>query len=344
MFRKKTSPDLGKSMNEDSPRQPRRGFTLIELLVVIAIIAILIALLLPAVQQAREAARRTQCKNKLKQIGLALHNYHDTHQIFPPAYVDSLPPRPNSASGTCSLSWQQASPPPTTKAPWTVLILPFIDQAPLYNQFNFSAIFRNILNAQAGAPNEPLQLIRLGTFECPSDQNSNENNANNNYYGVQGGGDYAVASTVYQACRIYNTRSFYFNGMFFPSSNRRIRDLRDGTSNVLMVGETRYATLRSNNDAYSPTYWTSWATSAWIDAPAQVGATYLPINGSIYRPVKDGYNLDDATNYFGSWHVGGAHFCLADGSVIFLSQNIDLGVYRSAGVIDDGGPQGGLSQ
>ena len=107
------------------PRQSRRGFTLIELLVVIAIIAILVALLLPAVQQAREAARRSSCKNQLKQLGLALQNYHDTHTVFP------------IGAGLAGTSATGSA----RRAPWTVLILPFLEENAVYDEFNFSETF-----------------------------------------------------------------------------------------------------------------------------------------------------------------------------------------------------------
>ncbi|MCB1129315.1 MAG: DUF1559 domain-containing protein, partial [Verrucomicrobiae bacterium] len=120
----------------------RRGFTLIELLVVIAIIAILIALLLPAVQQAREAARRTECKNKLKQLGLALHNYHDTFRAFPAAFYRGT---------TTSPGWG-----------WGTMILPYIDQAPLYNQWVMTVSYDN-------GQNQTARRTKLAAYKCPSD-------------------------------------------------------------------------------------------------------------------------------------------------------------------------------
>src|SRR5260221_10831944 len=139
------------------------GFTLIELLVVIAIIAILIALLLPAVQQAREAARRTQCRNNLKQIGLALHNYHDTFTKFPPAMV-----RRTWGSGVPTQTHSNG-------AAWSLRIAPYLDQAPLYNIFNFNAEpawADTSINAQLGAPYTNYAVVAGSTvppYLCPSD-------------------------------------------------------------------------------------------------------------------------------------------------------------------------------
>ncbi|WP_417386030.1 DUF1559 domain-containing protein, partial [Gimesia sp.] len=113
----------------------KRGFTLIELLVVIAIIAILIALLLPAVQQAREAARRSTCKNNMKQLGLALHNYHETHKSFPQMHVEYVRNTNYDPAGVESF------------LPWSVMLLPFMDQAPLYNKINMNAAWRDSSNS-----------------------------------------------------------------------------------------------------------------------------------------------------------------------------------------------------
>ena len=138
-----------------------RGFTLIELLVVIAIIAILIALLLPAVQQAREAARRTQCKNNLKQIGLAMHNYHDVYLGFPPGYMNTAPYHANG-NGPISGNYSQWV--------WGAMILPYIDQAPLYSRLQVGDI-RLADALTAGGPYDSTDLLAtpLTAFMCPSD-------------------------------------------------------------------------------------------------------------------------------------------------------------------------------
>ncbi|MCA9089676.1 MAG: DUF1559 domain-containing protein [Planctomycetaceae bacterium] len=150
----------------------RPGFTLIELLVVIAIIAILIALLLPAVQQAREAARRSQCKNNLKQLGLALHNYHDTFNTFPPGGVSAL------ANSNCNPTG--GSEPANQGAPWTVLVLPYVDEAPRYNSFNFDTYFISFFNGYpptsgygGSGGNYTEQVRPCNRFQCPSEPRLN---------------------------------------------------------------------------------------------------------------------------------------------------------------------------
>ena len=315
----------------------RYGFTLIELLVVIAIIAILIALLLPAVQQAREAARRSTCKNKLKQIGLALHNYHDSHSIFPPGFV-------SSETGTCPRSNATGFPTTSTRmgASWAVLILPFIDQAPLYNKFDttnglFFGLYPMGSHARTPHTESALQLLRNVAFECPSDPNSATENSNCNYFGVMGGGT---------GCTNGSTRYSFNNGIFWNNSNMAIRRIKDGTSNTFLVGETRYMPLRTGSSSWYSTwasnyYWGDSATSGQY--PCTLAGAQLAINSVDSDPAKAGL-WNSVTRLFGSHHVGGCHFLLVDGSVHFISENIDLATYQQLAQRDDKLPTGGFGQ
>lgn len=307
--------------------RPRRAFTLIELLVVIAIIAILIALLLPAVQQAREAARRSTCKNNLKQMGLALHNYHDAHSVFPPNSNGSDPNLPNGFS-------------------WRVKILPYIDQAPLYNQFDFSLRIT-----------DPDHLVLCQTvlpvYLCPSDPTpSIKTDLHNNWCfpgnatGVSG----AVTST--SVCDIagsdYDNKAAVTTyggvsglhpdtgpgGMFRRRQTfvMRFRDMTDGSSNILVVGE--------NSPQYNP--FTAWVPS---DSPIQtthaINSSALLCGPSPCQYPALGWPQTTASQ---SFHVGGAHFMMGDGSVHFLSENMDLEVYRQLAHASDGLPTGGFNK
>ena len=272
-------------MRRNSPR----GFTLIELLVVIAIIAILIALLLPAVQQAREAARRSQCKNNLKQLGLALHNYHDTHRIFPFGYRTN----PADPSNGNSDSW----------IGWGTMILPFVDQASLYNLLADNDAFNCCVrwHQRAAITTEPGSKSVLPVFICPSDPMGGVNTDMNshgksNYKGV---GDHM------------SNDPYIFNSDVY-SPGTRMRDIIDGTSNTAMVGEA--GTL----DTYIGSLWIGTLTNQ-LDPMTRMEntASYL-INGT-------------NTRGFNSVHEGGAHFLFADGSVTFLSENIDGTLYENLG-------------
>ena len=265
----------------------RRGFTLIELLVVIAIIAILIALLLPAVQQAREAARRSQCKNNVKQIGLALHNYHDTFRAFPAAFYRGT---------TTSPGWG-----------WVAMILPYIDQAPLYNKLDTGSV-------KPSATASTLVQTVLSAYRCPSDTgkatNSNRNNwGTSNYAGVWGSGD-------------ANESISSGNGIFSASSSVRMRDITDGTSNTIGIGERAYGRLGSDN--YNGAIWAGicdagkYASNIW-----SLNTGSKSINGT-----------DDWS--FSSQHVGGVHFLLMDGSVRFISENTNTGLVQNLANKSDG--------
>ncbi|MES2792101.1 MAG: DUF1559 domain-containing protein [Planctomycetota bacterium] len=314
-------------MAQRSLRQ--RGFTLIELLVVIAIIAVLIALLLPAVQQAREAARRAQCKNKMKQLGLALHNYHDTFGAFPSGLVTNV-------GGVCQAGATQFG------APWTVMILPYVDQAPRYNTFNNTGgTFFGLYPIEASRTESPRQLLRNVVFECPSDPNASEGNATTNYMGIAGG----CASAGETGCCVSAGQRYQSsNGIFYNNSKTGIRDITDGTTNVFMLGETRYLILAAANPGYYGT-WASGLYQQGTDINTQTIATCVnQINSSAADPGRTGgFTHEIHPNTLGSRHIGGAHHTMADGSTHFISENINITVYQSMGRKSDGLPVGGFA-
>ncbi|WP_437187767.1 DUF1559 domain-containing protein [Planctomicrobium sp. SH668] len=302
----------------------REGFTLIELLVVIAIIAVLIALLLPAVQQAREAARRSQCKNNLKQIGLALHNYHDTHNTFP---LGSGGAGTSPATGAaCNWSAVQT---PQARAPWTVLILPMLDEGPRYSSFDFNDSFTVGPWQQGATANETQWRQPMVKYRCPSDVNAT-NDPVNSYKGVAGGG---VNFACYSSGA--SNRQFFRSGILYHGSKVRIADITDGTTNTFLVGES----INMAGEAQHGMYGLGWASPDYIDSawgfPVNNGQTVNPINSN----MGSGH---DVVGDFSSRHVGGAHFLMADGSVQFLSQNMNLPTYQQMGERGDGLPIGGL--
>jgi prepilin-type N-terminal cleavage/methylation domain-containing protein len=271
----------------------RRAFTLIELLVVIAIIAILIALLLPAVQQAREAARRTQCRNNMHQLGLALHNYHDAHNVFPPGKGR------DAAIGRDVHSWMTC-------------ILPYVDEAALYNAYN-SSREANI------APNYTVIGSKLAQYWCPSnpDPQFHSPYGQTCYAGNQG-----TVATL-------NTSA----GILFYISSIGIRDIRDGTSQTILVGE-----IDAPWGNRTCNYMKGWAYGRYS---VQVRSTGAPINS--YPGIAWRYSSGD-TCYaytFGSYHEGGAFMLFADGQVRFLSENIDSTTFKALGsragneIVDD---------
>ena len=342
------------------PRRVSRGFTLIELLVVIAIIAILIALLLPAVQQAREAARRTQCRNNLKQIGLALHNYHDNFNVFPMGFSDVV-------AGNSEVNGSGWS--------WMTFILPQFDQAPLYNRFNFNTTpYANTLGASA-VENQNLMSTALTAFSCPSDVKPTVTANNGGAANVAAGqGVAAIATTSYIGCRgAFNgahcaanasnnpqiTVDSRNNGLLIVNGKRGMRDITDGASNVFAVGEVRWIPLITD-----------------INGVANVGSVRQYVYGNVTTSggpqcTNNGSNNNgpdlhiraahqklngppvDASNQhrnFHSTHVGGAHFLMGDGAVKFISENIEntatgytaatvngpYGTYQRLGAINDG--------
>ncbi len=302
----------------------RNGFTLIELLVVIAIIAVLVAILLPAVQQAREAARRSTCKNNLKQIGLALHNYHDTHNTFPPGWIGVSNRRPHTGVEDPSglpADWRSGF-------SWSQLILPQLEQGPLYDQFNFS----QIVNDETNSNNRTTLNNYLSVFSCPSDDAPNtfeleDENAEitnlgiSNYPGIAG-------TTELDQAEIPNTAigaQFETDGIFFHNSKVRIADIVDGASNTLMVGErnTFYEDPLTKDEPFYGT---------WGGLIPETEEPFARILGHAGEPPNHAEHPED----LGSNHRGGAQFILGDGSVHFISENIDGDTFRALGTRGDG--------
>lgn len=311
------------------PSLRRRGFTLIELLVVIAIIAILIALLLPAVQQAREAARRTQCRNNLKQLGLALHNYHDIAEVLPYAGIGYTW---TSANGGLPTGFQQN--PRGLNQNGLVMLLPGLDQAPLYNSFNFNETISNYPGHAYAWPgtlsgsaitngNGALAGTRLAAFTCPSDSGIPTISGTSGTYGIGAGysgpdprkTSYEFSTGASLTTRAWATESPSVRRPFGEGSHTRLTDIKDGTSNTCAMAE---ATL----DVYNGTR-SAWAYRAWVHTGVNIAATQ--INNWYYASAPS-----TVPGRLGSWeragsqHTGGMHILLCDGSVRFLSENTDI--------------------
>lgn len=317
-----------------------RGFTLIELLVVIAIIAILIALLLPAVQQAREAARRSQCRNNLKQIGLALHNYHDAYDCFPMGWV-----WPRAASNGVDYDNNEYA-----GWSWAAMLLPYMDQAPLYNELGIGTGYPNTLIA--GNLNSPVWdalQTKLEIFRCPSDPED----ALNIYDSFEfdeaafgGGTNMGLAASNYMGANNHghiagladDGRAEYDDdeatGMFTHNFVRKIRDLTDGSSNTFAVGEKASWIVGGTaaNGRITCNAGVIYACQDCDDRDSEMGnATdtgpsmivstgLVPIN---FKEGVAGFFQQGAQQGFSSNHTGGAHFLLSDGSVRFVSENIE---------------------
>jgi prepilin-type N-terminal cleavage/methylation domain-containing protein len=324
-------------------RGKRRAFTLIELLVVIAIIAILIALLLPAVQQAREAARRTQCKNNLKQIGLAMHNYHDTYGQFPQNYEATRNPDGNGR-GKTSVSWITAS-------------LPYLEQAPLYSQVDFNstsgATDYNALNNTAA---QTVRTKKLTGLLCPSNPQLALGNFAGNYadngpwHG--NGRDFSAARTDYvgnmgwvftgwKDCgtdipqgnapwvtpdQVYNGQADQlprFGGVFWWMGTARIADIIDGTSTTVGVFENHHWNTSKRFPGEQN------KAAAWFTPIGAIDSMHKPINFAPDDVAGGNGGEDTRCSSFSSTHVGGAQALLCDGAVVFISENISRAVYQS---------------
>lgn len=283
----------------------RRGFTLVELLVVIAIIGILVALLLPAVQAARESARRMSCSNNMKQVALALHNYHDSYRVFPPG---SLRPAP-------------------TGFYWGMLMftLPFLEQTAAHDSVDFTQVGATqhcgqyLIALQAAGRNDPGSVL-MSVLACPSDPNSGKEkdsladpNAGDvgllyptNYLGMGGSNDADITGT-FNGC---NGLTWTGNGMFYRFSNTKFAHVIDGTSSTIMIGERGIP---------QDLGW-GWPICGGNECEHYVSSTLGLSKGN-----KDPYFIQ--IQHLWSWHPGGAYVGLTDGSIRFLSYTIDYNTY-----------------
>lgn len=323
----------------------RRGFTLIELLVVIAIIAVLVALLLPAVQQAREAARRSACKNNLKQVGLALHNYHDTHNTLPGSPMGRT--RDNGWNVWSGMS----------------MILPFMDQAPLYNQIDFNRGPRQAPN------NGSIHRSVIPAYLCPSDPGSGSRPQ-----GDSGPCSYALSSGPVTAWGVGNRPRA---GIFTYRSSTRFTYIKDGTSNTIMASEVQIGLNDGDQTAVSYRNHTAGDltfTGTGHSRIADNSQTSIDAIRAYHQacraalPITHSGDNDDAgrywgaaRNFWGPWfntlmppnsptncdndasvsevriksasshHTGGVHALMADGAVRFISENLDQGTWISLG-------------
>ncbi len=292
----------------------RDGFTLIELLVVIAIIAILVALLLPAVQQAREAARRSSCKNNLKQLGLAMHNYHDTHRVFPPGYVDE-----RGSGGTIADNEPHWS--------WTAMILPFVEQGPLFDQINVGSSPRVVM---ANASNLQAMGNPIASFRCPSDAGAPLVQSNLGQRVIDSNGT-DVGTAVMNYVGVNNSRNIRRTsgsnpasnavGLFFRDSRTSFRDITDGTSNTLLVGERAWKVRTT--PIFAGSLFVLRDMNAGGPAEAHGDQGMLGAMGSTITSINGNPATQGNRQMFASQHDGGAQFVLADGSVRFISENID---------------------
>jgi prepilin-type N-terminal cleavage/methylation domain-containing protein/prepilin-type processing-associated H-X9-DG protein len=315
----------------------KRGFTLIELLVVIAIIAVLVAILLPAVQQAREAARKSQCQNNMKQLGIALHSYNETYTVFP--YSTSTNSRFNA-------------PHIATNHTGYISLLPYIDQANLFNKFdptqasgNFTHTKGTSVLAGGGATatgNGVLSTTRVAGYLCPSDDGGQFLPSSDVNYGcVVGLPSYRTSygfnvANGNPSTTLWTLESIAARTMFGVCSNAQMRDIKDGTSNTVAMAET---TLEVDDGRTA-----SWACVQHVGAGTNFG------HQSIYHSPNQwwccGWRTPPMAQYragrLGEWgsagslHTGGLNVLMADGGVIFVSENMDAVIRQRLSYIADG--------
>jgi len=309
-------------------RKQHRGFTLVELLVVIAIIGVLVSMLMPAVQSARESARKMQCSNNLHNLAIALHNYHDSLNFFPNGsfYNGDSICRPEGMGPPVVDNCEQWG--------WQVLILPYVEQQNLHTRLgvDYYKLHDVLAAANPGLP-DPRELLqmKLALFQCPSDANTNgELNATRHFGGGQGTiiggwGNFQGGVTNYVANRGTEYRDFKLagfdtHGVFMENIAKRMQDITDGTSNTFMVGE------RDTPICHSGTWMgiRNPAGSGTRGFYNVLGNVHVKLNQADPPIAWNDTTVGGCYMGFSSLHPGGANFALCDGSVRFITNNIDF--------------------
>ncbi|WP_419193596.1 DUF1559 domain-containing protein [Kolteria novifilia] len=304
----------------NSSQRSYRAFTLVELLVVIAIIGVLVGLLLPAVQQARESARRMQCTGNLKQLGIAFQNYQESHGTFPPALINPghsgcdnfIPTGGNILNHTCFQ-----------------MLLPYLDQVALYDRYNFSEP-SNSGRHSGGSCNRTITGTdqfdiaerQLNIFQCPSDGSPNRGTIGGGTYDVDGAWRSSYGVPAYTNGATYgdwSTNASTLRGALGTNGSARMRDIVDGTSKTMLLIENRMdktssATTQDNYGGFGP-FWNAGSWTFYLQPANPSYAMNAPWNNS----GPGGYAWAA-----GSFHPGGGHILLADGATRFLSENVDL--------------------
>jgi prepilin-type N-terminal cleavage/methylation domain-containing protein/prepilin-type processing-associated H-X9-DG protein len=327
-------------------RDRRRGFTLIELLVVIAIIGILIGLLLPAVQKVREAANRAKCSNNLKQIGIALHNHHDTMGQFPPGSVSDVAPW--GAGGGWGSSWM-------------VFLLPHIEQTALYQKWDFKNANSGYVNANNRAVDSGMVI---STYRCPSSplpmMSPTATVMQANYVGISGANNGLIPGFT-DATRVNANAAAgccggggpaALNGMLYGGSTVKISDMSDGTSNTIAVSEHGDYMKDSSGNKQQ---WTGGGLYGWSMGFGS-GSNYSTVaDNRFFNCTTIWYNINQKTGWSGqcttgvcsdngnntplnSGHTGGVNVLFGDGHIVFLADNIPVSTLAMLAVRDDGQP------
>ncbi len=327
---------MQKVISAGSLARKQRAFTLVELLVVIAIIGVLVGLLLPAVQSAREAARRMQCSNNLKQLGLGLHNYHSTLNQFPSGVINPTGDDPNGRNGSGA---------PGIGGPWICLLLPYLEQSPLHENYMKIVSERpEVVDwfGHGAYRDTPIGDSRISAMDCPSHPRNDEHMAN-------GTGMEHLARGNYAACYgkggygMVHTNDASVGGVFGNNSKIGMRDLQDGSSSTIAFSEVKHRLPGGNSRGDVRGTW-GYATMGGNNFSTQTGPNStvgdrlwgcrsFPKEGMPCTTSSDYPNLYAAAR---SYHVGGVQVGMADGSVRFISENLDLLTWQLLGSRGDG--------